>query len=194
MFFIFHNQQHNHPNFCSRLKQLNQNQHQKVYLVTFEKKRFPSGSTVKRDELIVFRAPLVLWGSVEVSIVTRALLELSSFHLNVKVFIATMDVDVYLCWGIGIITALIVIIIIIVSIIKQITRTGCAVCKLCTVWTVLCCAVLCKLCIHIKMLWQAKKGVCPIHPPWSIILFISKQIKSWFIKQIKMFDLCRCNL
>ena len=65
--------------------------------MTFEKKRFPSGSTVKRDELIVFRAPLVLWGLVEVSIVTRALLRNCSFHLNVKVFIATMDVDVYLC-------------------------------------------------------------------------------------------------
>ena len=74
---------HRRPNFCSRLKQLNQNQHQGPYLVTLEKKRFPSGSTVKRDELIVFRAPFVLWGSVEVSIVTCALLRNCSFHLNV---------------------------------------------------------------------------------------------------------------
>ena len=86
---------HHRPNFCSRFKQLYQNQHQKVYLVTFEKKRFPSGSTVKRDELIVFRAPFVLWGLVEVSIVTRALLELGSYNslLNVKVFIATMGLQ-----------------------------------------------------------------------------------------------------
>ena len=31
------------------------------YLVTLEKNRFPSGSTVSREELIVFKAPFVLW-------------------------------------------------------------------------------------------------------------------------------------
>ena len=31
------------------------------HLVTLEKNRFPSGSTVSREELIVFKAPFVLW-------------------------------------------------------------------------------------------------------------------------------------
>ena len=34
------------------------------YLVTLEKNRFPSGSTVSREELIVFKAPFVLWRMV----------------------------------------------------------------------------------------------------------------------------------
>ena len=34
------------------------------HLVTLEKNRFPSGSTVSREELIVFKAPFVLWRMV----------------------------------------------------------------------------------------------------------------------------------
>ena len=59
--------------------------------MTFEKKRFPSGSTVKRDELIVFKAPFVLWVAAELIISLVFLLVINAIHICVvEVFIATM--------------------------------------------------------------------------------------------------------
>ena len=72
--------EHYHLHFCSFFKLHNRSliiininrfkffPNSSNHLVTFEKKRFPSGSTVKRDELIVFKAPLVLWVAAEIII------------------------------------------------------------------------------------------------------------------------------